>query len=244
LQASNFIIPQVPGTLARSKPVHGVLECAVTAKKYMLPLLVLHPYVAGSLIAAYWGHGRFDPSKNALVLDANNQLNAPLTRTERRAAQDRFEEMVRSTPSVRVAEGVAEQSAENEPRWASLQAAAEPILDASGEPMLHIRSSGQITPVGIARTNIISDPEGVEFATDLVKARLSEELKPAAARKTARSDVESDFAILRRLLEFQPSGLASVAKSADQDPLALPQPFPQPANDSLFNLVGLSVVDH
>jgi hypothetical protein len=113
--------------------------------------------------------------------------------------------MVRSAPAVRVtervAERVAEHPAENEPRWASLQAGAEPILDASGEPVLHVRSSGQITPVGIARTNItniMSDPEGVEFATDLVKARLSEELKPAAARKTARSDVESDFVILRR----------------------------------------------
>jgi hypothetical protein len=226
------------------------LECAITAKKYMLPLLVLHPYVAGSLIAAYWGRGRFDPSKNALVLDANNQLNASLTKTERRAAQDRLEEMVRSAPAVRVtervAERVAEHPAENEPRWASLQAGAEPILDASGEPVLHVRSSGQITPVGIARTNItniMSDPEGVEFATDLVKARLSEELKPAAARKTARSDVESDFVILRRLLEFQPSGLASVAKSADEGPLDPARSFPQPANDSLFNLVGQSAVD-
>jgi hypothetical protein len=245
LQPSNFIIPQVPGTLPRSKPVHGVLDCAVTAKKYMLPLLVLHPYVAGSLIAAYWGRGRFDPSKNALVLDANNQLYAPLTKTERRAAQDRFEEMVRSVPLVRV----TERSAENEPHWASLQAASEPILDASGEPMLHVRSSGQITPVGIARTNImtmsdiVNEPEGVEFATELVKARLSEELKPAVARKTARSDVENDFLILRRLLELQPNRLANITESAHEDSLDALRPFPQPSNDPPVNPVGLSAVD-
>ncbi len=250
LQASNYIIPQVPGTLPRSKPVHGVLECAVTAKKYMLPLLVLHPYVAGSLIAAYWGHGRFDPSKNALVLDANNQLDAPMTRTERRAAQDRFEEMVRSASSLRV----AERSAENEPHWASLQAAAEPMVDASGEPMLSLRSSGQMTAVGIARNNIVimpdivndsvNGPEGVEFATELVKARLSEELKPAATRKTARSDVENDFLILRRLLELQPNRTANVTGSAHEVTNDSLRPFLQPSSDPPpVNPVGLSAVD-
>jgi len=39
------VIPQVPGTIPRSKPVHGVVECALTAKKYMLPLFALHPFV-------------------------------------------------------------------------------------------------------------------------------------------------------------------------------------------------------
>ena len=239
LQASNYMIPQVPGALSRSKPVHGVLECAITAKKYMLPLLVLHPYVAGSLIAAYWGRGRFDPSKNALVLDSNDQLNAPLTRTERRAAQDRFEEMVRSAPAARV----TASSAEGEPHWAAVQAGADPVIDASGEPMLHIRSRGQIMLVGIARTNIMNDPEGVEFATELLKARLSEELKPANARKTARSDVEIDFLILRRLLEPQPGGLASVAGSADEIPFDPLRPFLQPPNGPPVNPIGLFAVD-
>jgi hypothetical protein len=41
LRTSSFVIPQVPGTVPRSKHVHGVLESALTAKKYMLPLLVL-----------------------------------------------------------------------------------------------------------------------------------------------------------------------------------------------------------
>lgn len=109
--------------------------------------------------------------------------------------------------------------------------------------MLHVRSSGQITPVGIARTNIMNDPEGLEFATELVKARLSEELKSAAARKTARSDVENDFLILRRLLDLQPNRLANFTGSADEvstDPL---RPFPLPSNDPPVNPVGLSAVD-
>jgi hypothetical protein len=109
--------------------------------------------------------------------------------------------------------------------------------------MLHIRSRGQIMLVGIARTNIMNDPEGVEFATELLKARLSEELKPANARKTARSDVEIDFLILRRLLEPQPGGLASVAGSADEIPFDPLRPFLQPPNGPPVNPIGLFAVD-
>ncbi len=255
LQASNFVIPQIPGTLSRSRPVHGVLESAVRAKKYMLPLLALHPYVAGSLIAAYWGHGHFDPSRNALILDSKNQLDSPLTRAERRAAQDRFEEMVRPASSERVTEHIPERIAElisehitdraNEidSHWPSLQAAAEPTLDASGEPMLQVRSSGDTTPVGIARSNILGVPESAEFAADLVKARLSEELKAGASRKTARSDVESDFALLRQLLELQPSRLANVAGPTHEIALDPPPLYPQPSNDQAFFPGGLAAID-
>ncbi len=38
LQSSVFLVPQVPGTVRRSKPVHGVLDSVAAAKKYMLPL--------------------------------------------------------------------------------------------------------------------------------------------------------------------------------------------------------------
>lgn len=193
LQTSHFLIPQVPGALPRSKPVHGVLECAVTAKKYMLPVLVLHPYIAGSLIAGYIGHGRFDPSTDALVLDAGNRLGQPMTHADRRADQDRLDELVKAP--------APQEAAGNRPDL--LHTAAEPSFDVDGEPLLEVRNGGTVTPVGIARDNILNEPDGFEFAAGLVKARLREELKPAAARKTARSDVENDLALLQRLLQPQ-----------------------------------------
>jgi len=202
---SSYAIPQVPGTVPRSKPAHTVTECALTAKKYMLPLFALHPYIAGALIAGYVGHGRFNPSRNALILDSQQQLDASLTRMDRRAVQDRFEELLRTESSA---------AAADDPRWASLHAAAEPAFDASGEPTLKVRLGAEVTPVGIARANILSVPEGFEFAAGLVKARLREELKAAAARKTARADVESDLVLLQQLLVRQPGELASTAASA------------------------------
>jgi len=221
LQTSSFVIPQVPGTVPRSKPVHGVLECALTAKKYMLPLFALHPYIAGSLIAGYLGHGRFDPSKNALILDSNLQLDVPPTRADRRNFQDRLQEMIQSE-LVRTTS--SSDAAEDERRWASLRAAAEPNLDASGGPTLQVRLDGEVTPVGIARANILSVLRGFEFGAGLVEARLHEELKPATARKTARSDVESDLVLLQQLLALQTRGLASAAGSVSEAPLSPQRP--------------------
>ena len=62
LEYTTFVIPQVPGSIHRSTPVHGVIESLVETKKYALPLAVLHPVIAGSLIAVYFGDGRFHPA--------------------------------------------------------------------------------------------------------------------------------------------------------------------------------------
>ena len=217
---SGYAIPQVPGTVPRSRPAHTVTECALTAKKYMLPLFALHPYIAGALVAGYVGHGRFNLSRNALILDSQQQLDAPLTRLtrmDRRAVQDRFEELLRTESWA---------AAADDPHWASLHAAAEPAFDASGEPTLRVRLGGEVTPVGIARANILSVPQGFEFAAGLVKARLREELKSAAARKTARADVESDLLLLQQLLARPPGELGSTAASATTAALSPRQSAP------------------
>jgi hypothetical protein len=70
LEFTTFVIPQVPGTIRRSTPVHGVIESLVETKKYVLPLAVLHPAVAGGLLAVYLGDGRFHPgSQTEAVFD-------------------------------------------------------------------------------------------------------------------------------------------------------------------------------
>lgn len=63
LEFTTFVIPQVPGTIHRSTPVHGVIEALLETKKYSVPLAFLHPAVAGGLIAVYIGDGRFHPGQ-------------------------------------------------------------------------------------------------------------------------------------------------------------------------------------
>jgi hypothetical protein len=201
LQRSKFVIPQVPGTIARSKRMKGVFEVMLTAKKYMWPIFLFHPYAAGTAVAVYVQHWHFNPGKNAPILDAKHQMSAPMTSADRRAGQDKLEELVGSESS-----GNAEADAR---QWTSLRTSAEPVLDAAGGPMLRINEGGEVTSVGIARSNIMSVSEGSEFATGLVRARLREELKSSATRKTARADVENDLTLLQQLLGLQPRKLAS-----------------------------------
>jgi len=64
-----FRIPQVPGTLPRSREVQGVTESLL--KRYGVPLVVLSPIATGVVFIAYMGHGRFDMPRHAPLLDLN-----------------------------------------------------------------------------------------------------------------------------------------------------------------------------
>lgn len=211
LHSSSFAIAQVPGTMPRSKPVHGVTECGLTAKKYMLPLFAIHPYVAGALIAGYLGHGRFDPSKNALILNASDDLDISPTRADRRNYQSRLQELTQSATSLT---SVASNVATSERHWESRLAAAEPAFDATGKPVIQVSVDGEIKGIGVTRTNILDSASDPEFAIGLVEARLREELKPAIVRKTARSDVENDLLLLERLLTQQAGELTRAGAAA------------------------------
>ena len=53
LQFSSFQIPQIPGTLPRSRAIRGVLESFLKSKKYAVPVALLHPLVVGGMAVAY-----------------------------------------------------------------------------------------------------------------------------------------------------------------------------------------------
>jgi hypothetical protein len=211
LMSANFLVPQVPGAVRRSKPVHGVLESVLAAKKYMVPLVVLHPYIGGGLLVEYFGHRRFDPSRNDLVMDARLQPDAPLTRDQRRTFQSRLDEMAVSAPLLDSIKTTASSEASGEGKeknkdagkemkaWERVQASGVPSLDASGEPVLTFDDGGETAVVGLSRSNILSGSSNPELAAELVEARLRQELRPATTRKTAHGDVEKDMALFRQL---------------------------------------------
>jgi hypothetical protein len=59
LDFSSFIIPQVSGTIPRSKPTDGVLESLIKSKKYVAPLALLSPEVVAGMVTVYVIDGRF-----------------------------------------------------------------------------------------------------------------------------------------------------------------------------------------
>lgn len=59
LAFSTFVIPQVSGTIRRSKPTDGVLESLIKSKKYVAPLALLSPEVVAGMVTIYMIDGRF-----------------------------------------------------------------------------------------------------------------------------------------------------------------------------------------
>ncbi len=52
-------VPQVPGSLRRSKPVRGGAESGLKTKRYLFTLMVIQPEVPAALAVLYWKHGRW-----------------------------------------------------------------------------------------------------------------------------------------------------------------------------------------
>ena len=64
IELSTLVIAQVPGTIARSSAVRGVLESLVKSKRYAVPLAslaVLHPIIGGGLAYAWMEGSQFNP---------------------------------------------------------------------------------------------------------------------------------------------------------------------------------------
>jgi hypothetical protein len=58
MQLTVFAIPQIPGYRRHSREVHGVAE-SLFANGYVIPIVVLNPYLAGGLLADYLLRGRY-----------------------------------------------------------------------------------------------------------------------------------------------------------------------------------------
>ena len=61
-------IPQIPGSLQRSRKVRGAAESGLKTKRYLLPLLVLQPEVPAYLAIIYLWHGRWIAGAGATLL--------------------------------------------------------------------------------------------------------------------------------------------------------------------------------
>jgi hypothetical protein len=74
----HFAVPQVSGVRS-SRKVRGVSESLIRTKKYVMPLVVLQPWVAASAAIAYLATGRFNPSRQVHTVCSPADLAACLT---------------------------------------------------------------------------------------------------------------------------------------------------------------------
>ena len=62
-------VPQVPGTLRRSRPVRGAAESALKTKRYLGTLLAIQPEVPLALSGLYLWHGRWAIGRGAVAVE-------------------------------------------------------------------------------------------------------------------------------------------------------------------------------
>lgn len=75
LQLTQFVIPQAGG-VRRSGNVRGVNESLIRSKKYVVPLVLLQPWVAAASAVAYLTRGRFNPRRHCHAVCEPGALDA------------------------------------------------------------------------------------------------------------------------------------------------------------------------
>jgi hypothetical protein len=73
LELSEVVIPQVPGTIARSHTPRGIAESLLKTKKYAVPIGVFHPYFLAGIAVTYLTNGRFAFGKNVPEIPVEDQ---------------------------------------------------------------------------------------------------------------------------------------------------------------------------
>ncbi|MGA7908187.1 MAG: hypothetical protein WCA16_12335 [Candidatus Sulfotelmatobacter sp.] len=195
LQLTRFVIPQVPGSAARSTAVHGVVESFLKSKKYYVPSVVVSPIFAGCVAAVYvgTGAGHFDPAHDALVFSPQRVLEPPLQAEDRRSYQSELKHLETQIPSV--ARGKRADKA-----WGRLLGNAVPKLDAEGRPLVQIRTGEQLVSVGVSPDNVLANSASPQLTEQLLEARLEEELRHGVPPKASESDVERDWRLLQEAI--------------------------------------------
>ncbi len=207
LRFSRYVIPQIPGSEARSTPVHGVVESFLKSKKYIVPSAIVSPIFAGCVAAVYvgTGAGRFDPAKQALVFNAERDLEPPLGSEDRRAYQLELNHLLDTLP--------AESSVARSEKLGRALRNTTPDLDADGHPLLRIHVGDEVVTVGIAGSNILayeSGRAGLGLLTQqILEARLRAELRRGSPPKASESDVARDWNLLQKAMNGSDTEVAT-----------------------------------
>jgi hypothetical protein len=205
LDFSRFVIPQVPGNVARSTPVHGVVESFLKSKKYIVPSAVVSPIFAGCVAAVYegTGAGRFNPAKQALVFNAQRELEAPIGPEDRRSFQIELNHVVADVSET--------SSSRAEKNWGRVMSSAAPGFDSQGHPVLRVSTGEQVVSVGITGENLFDKDSSAQFAQQLLEARLRAELRRGNPPKVSENDVEHDWNLLQKALNASDNQVATGA---------------------------------
>ncbi len=218
LEFSRFVIPQVPGSVARSTAVHGVVESFLKSKKYYVPSVLVSPIFAGCVAAVYvgTGAGRFDPARNALVFNAERGMEEPLAAEDRRSYQNELK-------LLQTRDSSAGKNAHAEKAWERLLGKGTPDLDAEGHPLVQIKTGEQVVSVGVSAENVLARDVSPQMTQRLLEARLREELRRGAPPKASEIDIERDWNLLRKAMNGGREQILAQASHATNETATTPR---------------------
>src|SRR5215472_2582658 len=149
LEFTRFVIPQVPGTVKRSRPVHGVLESVFRANKYVAALAAFHPVIVGGVASAYVVGDRFNPASHADVFNIEGKLERAPGSLDRRSYAKQLRKMIEAESKANEASGAVS--------WRRFVRQAQPQLDALGHGRLEVVSGDEVTDVAVTRAGLTRD---------------------------------------------------------------------------------------
>ena len=193
LRASHFIIPQVPGTIARSRPVHRVVGSFFKSKEHIAPIFVADPIAGAYVAAAYFatGGGRFNPGYDAMVLAPGKEPELPLSPEERRAYRVVLKHVLDEEMS----------SVNRHQAWEHVRSKAEYGVDPRGRLRLRTNVGTQVVEVGLSAEDVLSVDAPSQFVQALLAARLESELQKSSAGKVSDRQIVRDLQLLRGSME-------------------------------------------
>jgi hypothetical protein len=205
LEFTRFVIPQVPGSVKRSRPVRGVLESVFRAKKYVVVLAAFHPFLAGGVVSVDLVGDRFNPARNTVVFNLGGEPQAPPTKEERRTYLKELET---------AAAGNADRDASSrEITWRKFVEKAQPEFDEERQPVLKAADGTSSVELGVARSDLQSDDGPVELQKDLMVFRLKQILTHSRAPQISSNELREDWQLLEKIDQ---AGQEKLSKKLDQ----------------------------
>jgi hypothetical protein len=191
LEFTQFVIPQVPGSVKRSRPVRGVLESVFRAKKYAVVLAAFHPLIGGGVVTADLVGDRFNPAKNSFVFNLNGKPLAPPTNAERRAYREELRTVTTPTAGSDATSGRI--------TWRKFVEDSQPDLNADGQAVLHATDGNDVVALGVTRAELQNEDSPVELQRDLMIARLKQTLAQSRAPRISSTELRQDWQLLKKI---------------------------------------------
>jgi hypothetical protein len=207
LKFTAFVIPQVPGTMRRSKPVRGVLESIFRAKKYAAALALINPFIAGGVVSVDLVGDRFNFAKNAPVFNLTGEPVAPATKSEKQNYLKNLETAAMG--------GTENESSRDALTWRKFEAKAQPGLDAAGEPVLQAHYNNGVVEVGVARSDLSSGGAPLELQRGLMISRLKQTLSRSRAPRISSSELREDWELLEKLDDIRQANASTPRDSTN-----------------------------